>query len=192
MAKLGRAATKRRGRSPKVKVVSELESLFSSGDGFVFFDNKGLTLKEATDLRKRLRENKVAVKVAKNTLIKMALKNTGYDVESIESKLVGPTIVAVGLEDPISPAKGVMNYLKDNEGRIEVKAGIVGKDVLDANGVVALSKLPGRDELIAKLMGSMMAPAQNTVYALNACVSQMAWALAAYQRKLEGGGEEAA
>ncbi len=192
MAKLGREATKRRGKAPKVAAVAELEQIFRDGDGFVFFDNNGLTVKQVSDLRSQLRENKVAVKVAKNTLIKIALKNAGYDVTGLDPVLVGPTVVAVGLEDPVSPAKGVMKFLKDNEeARLSVKGGVVGEDVLDAAGVDSLSKMPGREEMIARLLGSLNAPAQNTAYALNACVSQFVWGLSAYQRKLEEEGQAA-
>ncbi len=193
MAKPGKSATKRRGKAPKVAAVAEMEQMFRSGDGLVFFDNNGLTVKQVSELRSSLRENKVAVKVAKNTLIKLALKNAGYDVAGLEPFLVGPTVVAVGLEDPISPAKGVMKFLKDNEeARLSVKGGIVGEELLDAAGVDKLAQMPGREEMIARMLGSMNAPAQNMAYVLNACVSQFVWGLSAYQRKLEGEGQAAA
>lgn len=197
MAKLGKIATKRRGRVHKVEAIGELERLFREGDGIVLLNNKGLTVEESQKLRRSLREKGVAVKIAKNTLVRMALANTGHDLDAAESpkagsirdKLVGPTVVAVGLEDPISPAKGVMDFLKDHEGKLEVKGGILEKKVLDTDAVIALSKLPGREELIAKLLGSLQAPAQNMAYALNAAVSQFAWALSAHQRNLEQSGE---
>jgi len=197
MAKLGKIATKRRGKSHKIEAVTELEKLFKQGDGIVFMNNKGLSVEQSQALRRSLRERKVAVKIAKNTLLRVALANSGYDIDavhdekigSIRSQLVGPTMVAVGLEDPVSPAKGIMEFLKDHEEKLEVKGGILEKKALDTNGVVALSKLPGREELIAKLLGSLNAPAQNFAYALNAGLSQFAWALSAYQRKLEESGE---
>lgn len=191
MAKLGREARKRRGRAPKVRAVEELTGLLKDGDGIVFMNNNGLSLAQATAFRTQLRANNVAVKVAKNTLIKIALKGADIDPSIIEDKLVGPTMIAIGLEDPISPAKCVMKFLKDNEeARLEVKGGILKSDekALDANGVEQLSKLPGREEMIAMLLGSLNAPAQNMVYALNASVSQFAWALSAHQRNLEAQG----
>ena len=72
MAKLGKIPTKRRGRTYKVTTVQELEQLFAEGDGIVLMNNKGLTAAEATELRSKMRENKVAVKIAKNTLIRIA------------------------------------------------------------------------------------------------------------------------
>jgi large subunit ribosomal protein L10 len=186
MAKLGKTPTKRRGRTPKVEVVAELEKMFRAGDGFVFFENHGLSVKQVSDLRDRLRENKVAVKVAKNTLIRIALKNAGYEIADLDPKLVGPTVVAVGLEDPISPAKGLVKFMKDNDtARMALKAGILGEKVLDEKGVESVAKMPGREEMLAALVGSLNAPAQNMAYGLNAAVSQFAWALSAYQRQLE-------
>jgi large subunit ribosomal protein L10 len=187
MAKLGKTPTKRRGRTYKVTAVEELERLFAQGDGIVLMNNKGLTLGEATALRAQMRANKVAVKVAKNTLIRLALRNTGYDTAEVEKALVGPTILAIGLADPVSPAKGVTEFLKTYEEKLEIKGGLLEKKFLDRAKVEALAKLPGREQLIAQMLGSLQAPAQNLCYALNACVTQFAWALSAYQRKLEEG-----
>jgi large subunit ribosomal protein L10 len=201
MAKLGKAATKRRGRAPKVEAVSELEKLLQTGDGIVLMNNNGLTLGQMTALRKRLRSKGVAVKVAKNTLLKRALATTGYDTDgladrdkrSLDKALSGPTIIAIGLEDPVTPAKEVQGFIKENEeARLEIKGGLLEKKLLTASQVDELAKLPGREELISRLLGSMNAPAQNLAGVLYACVAQFGYALAAHQRKLEEGGEEAA
>jgi len=192
MAKIGKEARKRRGRAPKVAAVAELKDMFEKGDGIVFMDNHGLTLAQATVFRQQLRGQNVAVKVEKNTLLKRAFQDAGIDPEKFSDKLTGPTMVAVGLEDPISPAKGIAKFLKENEGaRLEIKGGILKSESepLDVSGVDKLSKLPGREEMIALLLGSLNAPTQNMCYALNASVSHMGYALAALQRKLE---EEAA
>ncbi|MGF1573237.1 MAG: 50S ribosomal protein L10 [Sumerlaeia bacterium] len=188
MAKIGREARKKIGKNPKLATVNELKSLFEVGDGIVFMNNNGITLKQATAFRKQLRDKKVAVKVAKNTLIKIALKESGIEIGDFESKFVGPTVVAVGLEDPITPAKSILNYLKDNETvPLEVKGGILKSEgkILDAAGVEQLSKLPGREEMIAMLLGSLNAPAQNLCYAMNNSVAKFAWALQALTTKLE-------
>jgi len=191
MAKPGREATKRRGRAPKIQAVEELTTLFKDGDGIVLMNNNGLSLAQVTTFRQSLRENKVAVKVAKNTLLKRALKEADIDPAIVEDKLVGPTMIAVGLEDPISPAKCVMKYLKDNEeARLEVKGGILKSEseALDVKRVEALSKLPGREEMIGMLLGSLNAPAQNMAYAMNNAVAKLGWALAAHQANLEAQG----
>jgi len=191
MAKPGREATKRRGRAPKIQAVEELTTLFKDGDGIVLMNNNGLSLAQVTTFRQSLRENKVAVKVAKNTLLKRALKEADIDPAIVEDKLVGPTMIAVGLEDHISPAKCVMKYLKDNEeARLEVKGGILKSEseALDVKRVEALSKLPGREEMIGMLLGSLNAPAQNMAYAMNNAVAKLGWALAAHQANLEAQG----
>ena len=193
MAKLGKIATKRRGKAHKVVAIDELQSLFTGGQGIVLMDNKGLSVEESSNFRRQLRGKNVAVKIAKNTLIGIALKNAGYDIDAVDEtakaaikdKLVGPTIVAVGLEDPVSPAKGIMEFLKDNEDKVEIKGGLLEGRLINKESVLELSKLPGREEMISMLLGSLNAPAQNLCYAMNACVSQFAWALAAHQRKLE-------
>ena len=194
MAKLGREATKKIGKAPKTATINELKTLFESGDGFVFLNNKGMTLKQATAFRKELRGKKVAVKVAKNTLIKLALKEAGVKIDAFENTLAGPTVVAVGLEDPITPAKTILGYLKSNETLpLEVKGGLLRSEgkALDVAGVEALSKLPGREEMIAMLLGSLQAPAQNLCYAMNNSVAKFAWALAALKDKLENEGQAA-
>lgn len=194
MAKIGKAASKRRGRAPKLEAVSKLEELFSTGDGIVLMNNHGLTLGQMTALRRRLRNKGVAVKVAKNTLLKRALASSGYDTaglsdrdkRTLEAALTGPTIIAIGLEDPVTPAKEVEGFLKENEeARLEVKGGLLEKKLLTAAQMGELAKMPGREELIARMLGSMNAPAQNTAGVLYACVAQFGYALAAHQRKLE-------
>lgn len=189
MAKLGKIPKKRRGRSRKVATQDRLETLFRDGDGVVFFDNNGLTVAQVTELRTKMRERKVAVKVAKNTMIRRALEATGGNAADFADLLKGPTVVAVGLEDPISAAKGLKEYLKAFEKEekvpLAVKGGMLEGKRIDAKGVEALATMPGREEMIAMLLGSLNAPAQNLCYALNASVSQFAWALNAYKAKLE-------
>jgi large subunit ribosomal protein L10 len=185
MAKPGKIPTKRRGRVFKTSTVGELEKLLSKGDGIVLMNNRGLTVAQTGELRRQLRANNVAVKVAKNTLIKRALESSGYEVGPIEPLLTGPTMLAVGMSDPVSPAKLVTAFLKTAEDKLEIKGGLLEKKLLSAAKVGDLAKLPSREELVARMLGSLQAPAQNMAYALNACVSQVAWALAARQRQLE-------
>lgn len=183
MAKLGREARKRRGRAPKAKAVEAVTAALKSGQGYILANNKGLTLSQATALRKKLRDNKVQLKVVKNTLLRIALKNAGYDIDKINHLLTFETMVAIGA-DPVTPAKLLLEFAKDNE-KLVIKGGFLDGDALDYNGVVALSKLPGREELLQRLLGSLMAPAQNFVYALNATVSKPVYLLDAIRRQKE-------
>jgi large subunit ribosomal protein L10 len=178
-----------------VAVLDRLEEIFSTGDGFVLMDNKGLDIAQMNGLRVALRAKGCTLKVAKNTLVRLALEKAGYDVEAIKPLLVGPTVIAVGFEDPITAAKVVHGYIKDTEAvgeKLVVKGGILEKKKITAGQVKELANAPGREELLSRLLGSMMAPAQNTVYALNAAVGKVVYATDAYRRKLEEGGTAAA
>lgn len=194
MAKPGKIPAKRRGTAWKTETIEQMEALFRDGDGIVLLDNIGLSVGQANALRAKLTENKVTVKVAKNTLIKIAFERAGFDTTELAPLLKGPTMVAVGTEDPVSAAKGIAAFLKEadfekDKPKLVIKGGILERKVLGLDGVVELSKMPGREEMVAMLLGSIQAPAQNLCYALNASVCQFAWALNAYKAKLE---EEAA
>lgn len=184
MAKLGREARKRRGRAPKVKAVDAVSAVLGDGKTFILCNNKGLTLSQATALRKTLREKGVGLKVVKNTLLKLALTQKGVDVTQFKKLLKEQTMVAVGT-DPVTPAKLLLDFAKTND-KLQVKGGFLDGKVLSAADVEGLSKLPSKEQLIARLMGSMMAPAQNLVYALNQTVGKVVYATDAYRRKLEG------
>jgi len=184
MAKLGREARKTRGRAPKIAAVEEMAAVLTRGNGFVLCNNKGLTLAQATSLRKKMRDSKVTVKVIKNTLLRKAMEKAGQNPDPVKHLLNYETVVAVG-EDPVTPAKLLLEFAKTND-KLEIKGGYLDGKALDKSGVEALSKLPGKNELIARMLGSMMAPAQNLVYALNQTVAKVVYATDAYKRKLEG------
>ncbi len=189
MAKPGREARKRRGLAPKEAVVAFAAGLIEKGHGFLLCNNKGVTLAEATALRAKLRENNVALKVVKNTLLKRALEKNGIDPGQFGTLLTRETVLAVGLEDPVVPAKLIAEFCKKNE-RFEIKGGYLDGAVLDAAKVQELAQLPGREELLQRFLGSLQAPAQNFVFALNATVSNPVYVLDAIRRKKEE--EEAA
>lgn len=202
MAKLGKAAAKRRGRAPKAAAISELETLVKDGGGIVLMNNLGLSMAKMTELRKKLRDKRVAVKVAKNTLLRQALKNAGYDTDNLVDKskkslldqLTGQTMIAVGLDDPVTPAKEIVAYLKaEEEAKLEIKGGLLDRKMLTTAEVNALAKLPGKNELIARLLGSLNAPAQNMASVLYQSVAKFGYALSAYEKKLreQQGGEAA-
>lgn len=186
MAKLGKAAAKRRGRAPKNKQIMALEAMLASGHGFLLANNNGLTVDAATKVRTEFRKANVKCKIAKNRLIQIALKNKGIHVADIDKFLKGPTMLITGTEDPITPAKILVKAAKDFE-KLEIKGGMFEGKILNAAGVDTLSKTPGREELLGRLCGSLMSPAQKTVYALNQAVSKVVYAVDAHRRKLEEG-----
>lgn len=192
MAKSGREARKRIGKAPKAKQVTGLEKVLKPGHGFLLATNKGLTVEQITKLRAEGRAKKVGIKVAKNRLLRIALKNLGYDPGPLGSLLKGQTLLFSGVEDPITPAKVLVQATKDTPEKIEIKGGFFEGKVLSAKEVTALSEMPGREALLGRLLGSMMAPAQNTVYALNQAAAKVVYAVDAHRRKLEEGGASSA
>lgn len=187
MAKLGREAKKRRGKGPKIAVVGEVTQLLKDGHGFLLAKNNGLTYGQATALRATARKNDVAIKVVKNTLLRRALEQAGIDPEPLKGLLKQETLVAIGKKDPVTPAKLLTEFISQNEGKLEIKGGFLDGNVLSSSDVDALSKLPSREELIARMLGSMQAPIQKVVFALNAAVAKPVYAVDAYRRKLEEG-----
>jgi large subunit ribosomal protein L10 len=124
----------------------------------------GITVEKDTELRKRMREAGVEYKVVKNTLTSRAAKELGYDLDQY---LAGPVAIAFGYEDPTVPARILADFTKESKA-IELKAGIVQGQVFDTAKVNELSKIPSREILLSRLVGSMKAPLSNFAYALSA------------------------
>lgn len=142
-------------RAQKRELVTKLNEAWKDSGVIVVAHFKGMTVAEITDFRQRVKEAGGAVKVAKNRLAKLALKNT--DAEGISSLLEGQTCLAYS-EDPITAAKVSVRYAKQNE-KLVILGGAMGKTLLDSKGVKALADLPTLDELRATLIGILQAPA---------------------------------
>lgn len=168
-------------RTEKAEAVSALKDAFSGAPMVVLTHYSGLTVAEMTDLRNKMREAGATYKVAKNRLAKIAITETEY--EGIADMLTGPTGIAFSA-DAVSAAKVVVDYAKNNE-KLVVTGGAIGSQVLDAEGVKALSKLPSLDELRSKLVGLISAPAQRMATVTQAPASQLARVLMAYSEKGE-------
>jgi len=150
----------------------------------VLLDFKGLSVPAATEFRKKMRASGSRYRVVKNSLALRAAKGTA--LEKLEAKLEGTTGIAYTGDDPVALAKVLVDFAKDNPA-LTVKAGIVaGTQMLDANGVKALSTLPGLPELRAKLLGLLQAPATQLVRLLGTPATQTVRVLKAHQDKLEG------
>jgi large subunit ribosomal protein L10 len=169
-------------REEKVQVVAELKERLSNSSSAIFVDYRGLTVEEATQLRKQLREAGVIYKVYKNTLIEIAARQ--LDMEGITPYLAGPTAIAFGVEDPVTPAKLLsesMNSLK----KMEFKVGIVEGKIVDVEAIESLAKLPSKQELIAKMLGSINAPIANLVGVLSGPMRAFVYTLNAIKEKKE-------
>ena len=142
-------------RAAKQALVTSLNGVFKDTGVVVVAHYAGMTVAQMTDYRRRVKEAGGSVKVAKNRLAKLALKDT--DLGGIADLFKGQTCIAFS-KDPITAAKVAVKYARENE-KLVILGGAMGRTVLDASGVKALADLPSLDELRAKLIGLLNAPA---------------------------------
>ena len=166
-------------RAQKADAVAELKSVFNEVGVVVVTRNLGLTVAQSTDLRTKMREAGASYKVAKNRLAKLASQDTDY--AGISDLLTGPTGLASSI-DPVAAAKIVVEFAKTND-KLEIVGGSMGAQVLDADGIKALATLPSLDELRAKIVGLVQAPATKVVQIIQAPAGQLARVFGAYAAK---------
>ncbi len=166
-------------RSQKSDAVAALNSTFAESGVVVITRNLGLTVAQSTDLRAKMRDVGASYKVAKNSLAKLALKDTDY--EGLGDMLTGPTALATST-DPVAAAKAAVEFAKTND-KLEIVGGAMGKLVLDETGVKALASMPSLDELRGKLVGLVMAPATKIAQVVNAPAAKLARVFGAYSTK---------
>lgn len=176
------------GVTPKKQaVVAEIKTWLESAKSVVITSYKGLTVATDTQMRRELREAGVQYKVVKNTMLKLAAKDLG--IEGLDSHLEGTTAIAFSTTDAVAPAKILCDFMKKNKledpGILIIKAGILDKKVLSDKEVKALASLPSKEELIAKLLGSMNAPLSNTVGLLSAIIRNAIGVIDALREKKE-------
>lgn len=167
----------------KIEAVEQIAANIREAKSAVFVDYHGLTVAEANDLRARCREANVRYRVVKNRLAKRAYDAAG--VAPPERVLRGPTAIAFGLDDPTTPARILAEFAKDNE-HITIKGGFLGDEWLDVAAVEQLAKIPPRDQLLARLLGSLRAPLTKLVWVLRAPLSQLTVALKAVAEQKTG------
>ena len=166
-------------RAQKEKLVEDLGQIFESSGVVVVSRYEGMTVAEMHDLRAQMREAGGFVRVAKNRLAKIALD--GKPCASIANYLTGMTVLAYS-EDPVAAAKVVQEYSKVNP-KLDILGGAMGENELDRAGVKAVASLPSREELIASIVGCVVAPASNLAGALGAPASNIAGILATIEEK---------
>lgn len=169
-------------KEEKVKTISEL---VSKAKVAIVSDYKGLSVAEITDLRRRMQEEKGDFAVIKNTLTKIAIKGTEF--EPLEEFLTGPSAIAIGFEDQVSPAKVLSKFIKEKK-KTSIKGGVLDGNVLTAEQVKDLSNIPSREELYAKMLGSINSPAQGIVGSINAVMSGLVRAMDQVRQQKEAQG----
>ena len=146
--------------------VEKLTEILKNAVSFVIVDYKGITVEEDTKLRRELRESNVHYTVEKNSMLRFALKNAG--IEGLDNVLEGTTAIAVSNDDQTAPARILGKFASETDGKFNLKAGMVEGQIYDEQGVVALSKIPSKDVLLAQLVGSLQGPIQKLAALLKA------------------------
>jgi large subunit ribosomal protein L10 len=153
----------------KTEAINRIKTLIQDSKDYIFTDYRGLNVEQIAELRRELREQKATYKVIKNTYARIALNELAVDIE--ENFLIDPTALTLIVQDSGPVAKVLMKYAKETP--LRVKGGIVEGRVLNAEAIDAISKLPGKEQLYAMLMGTMVAPIRNFMYAANGVVSKL-------------------
>ena len=158
----------------KKAVVAEVNEQVSNAQAIIIAEYRGLEVGQMTELRAKAREAGVYLHVLKNTLARRAIAGTPF--EGLSDQLVGPLIYGISA-DPVAPAKVLKAFSKDND-KLVLKAGAMPNFIMDEAGVNALATMPSREELLAKLLGTMQAPVAKFVQTLNEVPSKFVRALA--------------
>lgn len=168
-------------RAQKQQSLETTAETLKASQVLILVHNKGLTVAEVSDLRRKMREAGAQYSVVKNRLAKLAIKDTAY--ESVADLLKGPTAMATS-PDPVAAAKVLVNFAKTNE-KLVILGGAFGEQKLDLKSVETLATLPSLDELRGKLIGLLQAPAQRIASVLQAPGGQVARVIGAYSKKGE-------
>ncbi len=160
----------------KKQVVATLKEKLTSAVSCVIVDYKGITVADDTKLRKELREAGVEYSVTKNTLLRFAAQETGFD--ALVPALEGTTAMAISTTDEVAPARILSKYADSSDGKFVIKAGFVDGEVLSAEKITEIGKLPAKEILIAQVLGG-----------LNATIASLAYAVKAIADKKAEGGE---
>jgi large subunit ribosomal protein L10 len=138
----------------KQQIAEDLHDKFAKSAIIVLTDYKGLDVAAINDLRRKLRESDIEYQVVKNTLLARAAEDT--EVALIKDHFKGPSAVAISYDDPVAPAKVLTQFAKDN-GKLEIKVGVLNGKVLDAQAIKALALLPSREVMLAQLLATLNA-----------------------------------
>ncbi|AZV95259.1 LSU ribosomal protein L10P [Kerstersia gyiorum] len=162
-------------RQEKAAVIEEVSAELVEAKSIVVAEYRGLDVASVTVLRKNARQSGVYLRVLKNTLVRRAVAGTAF--EPLSEQLTGPLMYAIS-NDPVAAAKVLSDFAKTND-KLVIKGGSLPNSVLDVEGVKALASLPSREELLAKLLGTMQAPITQFARTLNEVPTKFVRGLAA-------------
>jgi large subunit ribosomal protein L10 len=175
------AETTKKVQEYKTEAVTKLKSYLGAAPDLIFSDFRGLTFPQMTELRAKLTEKGTAYRVVRNAFARIAMKEVGLPDAS--AMLEGPTALAFLGKDPSPAAKVMMDFMK--AAPLTIKGGVISGKIFSSKDIEALSRLPGRLDLLAMLMGTMNAPVRNMMYAMNGVASKLVRTLAAVADKKE-------
>lgn len=184
MAQTGRSAAPgaaRKIQKYKTEAVTKLKDQFATSPDLIFSDFRGMSFPQMIELRTRLTEKGTAYRVVRNSFARIAMKEAGLPDAS--AMLEGPTALAFLGTDPSPAAKVMVEFTR--AAPLHIKGGVISGKVFGVKDIEALSRLPGRRELLASLMGTMNAPLRNMMYAMNGVASKLVRTLAAVAEKKE-------
>lgn len=169
-------------REEKTTIVEELSGKFAKAKIAIVTDYRGLTVSSFQEVRRELKKNNSEIRVAKNTLLRRAVKGTAF--ESMENYLSGTTAVAVSYSDPVAPAKILVEFIKNNP-KLVIRGAILEGKVLSQEDLVELSKLPSKEILLSKLLSVMQAVPTNFVQVLSGVPRKFMYLLTAIKNQKE-------
>lgn len=171
----------------KIDQVSELTEKMERTQLAVIADYRGFTVAELTALRAKLRESGAEMIVAKNTLLRLAARNTGR--EALEELLEGPTAITFAYDDVSKAAKVLLDASRAAPKALSLRGGLLGTTVIKADGLEAVTKLPSREQALANIVGGVAAPVAGVVGVINAAISNVAYVIQARIDQLQPAGE---
>lgn len=158
----------------KKQVVLDIKDKMERAKGMIFYDYRGLTVSEVTELRNNLRAAGVEYHVLKNSMLTRAADM--LEIKGLDEYLSGPTAVAFGYTDPVAPAKVLVEFVKKVK-KTEIKSGVLGTKVINVKGVESLAQLPSREQLIGQLAGTLNAPISGLARSLSGIICKLGYAL---------------
>ncbi len=163
----------------KMEIIEDIKERVSSSNAIYFVDYKGLTVAEISDLRRKLKEKRADLKVAKNTLLNLALSDT-YSLSS--EILLGPTGLITAFEDPIAPLKVLTEFAKEKTA-LKAKGGFLEGRFFSLQEMEVLSQLPSKNALLTQILSSLQAPILGLIWALQDSIANLVFTLQAISQK---------
>lgn len=167
-------------RAVKEQIVQDLTTRLKETDTVYLTDLTGLDVGEVTELRSRLRAESVECRVIKNTLTRLAVEGAG--LPDLGETLDGPTALVMS-DDPVAPAKIIFDFGKEHDERPRIKGGLLTGEIIDVEKARTLSRLPGRDELLAKTVSGIAAPITGLVFTLSGVLGGLVRTLSAVSQQ---------